>query len=384
VKRRTPQLRSSPRKRGPTTTESGSWIPGISAFTRVHSPSKTGVNALEDALCAGMNGIARRDFMLALAGAAAAWPLAARAQQARKIFRIGYLGVSSSSLEPHYVEAFRQRLRDLGHIEGESIAIEYRWADGEDDRLPNLAAELVRLNPDIIVTTGTPSTLAAMQATKTIPIIMASSADPVAAGLVANLARPKENVTGFTILGPELEAKRLELLKQTVPSAARVAILRNPSNPAVVSYFEAIKTASQSLRIAVDPVAEVRRADEFDDAFSAIVSARPDALAVLADRFLLAHRKRIVEFAAANRLPSMYPYREYVDAGGLISYAPSNVELFRGAAIYVDKILKGAKPTDLPVQEPTKFELVVNLKTAKALGLTIPPTLLFTADEVIE
>jgi putative ABC transport system substrate-binding protein len=331
-----------------------------------------------------MNGIARRDFMLALAGAAAAWPLAARAQQARKIFRIGYLGVSSSSLEPHYVEAFRQRLRDLGHIEGESIAIEYRWADGEDDRLPNLAAELVRLNPDIIVTTGTPSTLAAMQATKTIPIIMASSADPVAAGLVANLARPKENVTGFTILGPELEAKRLELLKQTVPSAARVAILRNPSNPAVVSYFEAIKTASQSLRIAVDPVAEVRRADEFDDAFSAIVSARPDALAVLADRFLLAHRKRIVEFAAANRLPSMYPYREYVDAGGLISYAPSNVELFRGAAIYVDKILKGAKPTDLPVQEPTKFELVVNLKTAKALGLTIPPTLLFTADEVIE
>jgi ABC-type uncharacterized transport system substrate-binding protein len=384
VKRRTPQLRSSPRKRGPTTTESGSWIPGISAFTRVHSPSKTGVNALEDALCAGMNGIARRDFMLALAGAAAAWPLAARAQQARKIFRIGYLGVSSSSLEPHYVEAFRQRLRDLGHIEGESIAIEYRWADGEDDRLPNLAAELVRLNPDIIVTTGTPSTLAAMQATKTIPIIMASSADPVAAGLVANLARPKENVTGFTILGPELEAKRLELLKQTVPSAARVAILRNPSNPAVVSYFEAIKTASQSLRIAVDPVAEVRRAEEFDDAFSAIVSARPDALAVLADRFLLAHRKRIVEFAAANRLPSMYPYREYVDAGGLISYAPSNVELFRGAAIYVDKILKGAKPTDLPVQEPTKFELVVNLKTAKALGLTIPPTLLFTADEVIE
>jgi putative ABC transport system substrate-binding protein len=326
----------------------------------------------------------RRDFALLLGGAAVAWPLAARAQQARKIFRIGYLGVSSSSLEPHYVEAFRQRLRDLGHIEGESIAIEYRWADGEDDRLPNLAAELVRLNPDIIVTTGTPSTLAAMQATKTIPIIMASSADPVAAGLVANLARPKENVTGFTILGPELEAKRLELLKQTVPSAARVAILRNPSNPAVVSYFEAIKTASQSLRIAVDPVAEVRRAEEFDDAFSAIVSARPDALAVLADRFLLAHRKRIVEFAAANRLPSMYPYREYVDAGGLISYAPSNVELFRGAAIYVDKILKGAKPTDLPVQEPTKFELVVNLKTAKALGLTIPPTLLFTADEVIE
>jgi putative ABC transport system substrate-binding protein len=287
-------------------------------------------------------------------------------------------------LEPHYVGAFRQKLRELGYVDGENIAIEYRWAEGQDDRLPSLAIELVRLHPDIIVTTGTPGALAAMQATKTIPIVMASSADPVAAGLVASLARPRENVTGFTILGPELEAKRLELLKQTVPSVARVAILRNPSNPAVVSYFEATKTAGRTLQIALDPVAEVRRADEFDEAFLAIASARPHALAVLADRFLLAHRKRIIEFAAANQLPSMYPYREYVDAGGLISYAPSNIELFRGAATYVDKILKGAKPSDLPVQEPTKFELVVNLKTAKALGLTVPSTLLATADEVIE
>src|SRR5262245_34017039 len=234
------------------------------------------------------------------------------------------------------------------------------------------------------VTTGTPGGLAAMQATKTIPIVMASSADPVAAGLVASLARPRENVTGFTILGPELEAKRLELLKQTVPNAARVAILRNPSNPAVVSYFEATKTAGSTLRIVLDPVAEVRRADEFDNAFLAIANARPHALAVLADRFLLAYRRQIVKFAAANQLPSMYPYREYVDAGGLMSYAPSNIELFRGAATYVDKILKGARPSDLPVQEPTKFELVVNLKTAKGLGLTVPPTLLATADEVIE
>jgi putative tryptophan/tyrosine transport system substrate-binding protein len=247
-----------------------------------------------------------------------------------------------------------------------------------------LATELVRLNPDIIVTTGTPGALAAMQATKTIPIVMASSADPVAAGLVASLARPRENVTGFTILGPELEAKRLELLKQTIPNAARVAILRNPNNPAVVSYFDATKTASRTLQIALEPVAEVRRAEEFDNAFIAIASARPDALAVLADRFLLAHRKRIVEFAAANLLPSMYPYRQYVDAGGLLSYAPSNIELFRGAATYVDRILKGAKPSDLPVQEPTKFELVVNLKTAKALGLTVPSTLLARADDVIE
>jgi ABC-type uncharacterized transport system substrate-binding protein len=328
--------------------------------------------------------VRRREFIKLIGGAAAAWPVATRAQQGGKTFRIGYLGVSSSSLEPHYVAAFREKLRELGRVDGENIAIEYRWAEGQDDRLPSLATELVGLRPDIIVTTGTPGALAAMQATKTIPIVMASSADPVAAGLVASLARPRENVTGFTILGPELEAKRLELLKQTVPSLSRVAILRNPSNPAVVSYFEATKTAAQTLQIALDPVAEVRQPDEFDAAFLSIARARPHALAVLADRFLLAHRKQIVEFAAANQLPSMYPYREYVDAGGLISYAPSNIELFRGAATYVDKILKGAKPSDLPVQEPTKFEFVVNLKTAKVLGLTIPPTLLATADEVIE
>jgi putative tryptophan/tyrosine transport system substrate-binding protein len=325
----------------------------------------------------------KRRAFITLLGGAAAWPFVAHAQQPGKRSRIGYLGVSSSSLEPHYVDAFRQKLRDLGYIDGENIAIEFRWAEGQDDR-PGLATALVSLNPDVIVTTGTPGALAAMQATKTIPIVMASSADPVAAGLVASLARPRENVTGFTILGAELEGKRLELLKQAVPNAARVAILRNPSNPAVVSYFEETKTAARTLQIALHPVVEVRRADEFDDAFLAIASARPHALAVLADRFLLAHRKRIIEFAAANQLPSMYPYREYVDAGGLISYAPSNIELFRGAATYVDKILKGARPSDLPVQEPTKFELVVNLKTAKALGLEVPPTLLARADEVIE
>jgi len=325
----------------------------------------------------------RREFIALIANVMVR-PKMAHAQQAGKRPRIGYLGVSSSSLEPHYVGAFRPKLRELGHVDGENLAIEYRRAEGQDDRLPSLAIELVGLHPDIIVTTGTPGALAAMQATKTIPIVMASSADPVAAGLVASLARPRENVTGFTILGPELEAKRLELLKQTVPNVARIGILRNPSNPAVVSYFEATKTAGRSLQIALDPVAEVRRVDEFDNAFLAIASARTHALALLADRFLLAHRDRIVEFAAAQQLPSMYPYREYVDAGGLISYAPSYIELFRGAATYVDKILKGAKPSDLPIQEPTKFELVVNLKTAKALGLTVPPTLLATADEVIE
>jgi putative tryptophan/tyrosine transport system substrate-binding protein len=326
----------------------------------------------------------RREFITLLCGAAAAWPLAARAQRPGKLFRIGYLGISSPTLEPHYVEAFRQRLRELGHMEGENITIEYRWAEGQDSRLPKLASELVRLKPGVIVTTGTPGALAAIQATKTIPIVMASSADPVASGLVSSLARPSGNVTGFTILGPELEGKRLELLLQTVPGLSRLAILWNPSNPGIVSYFETVRNAGRNLRISLDPVVEVRSAEELDNAFSTIASARPQALAVIADRFLLAHRRQIVEFAAVNRLPSMYPYREYVDAGGLMSYAPSNVELFRGAATYVDKILKGARPGELPIQEPTKFELVLNLKTAKTLGLAVPPTVIARADDVIE
>jgi putative ABC transport system substrate-binding protein len=325
----------------------------------------------------------RREF-ISLVGAAAAWPLAARAQQVGKTPQIGYLGVSSPSLEPHYVEAFRQKLRELGHVEGKNIAIEYRWAEGQDDRLPNLTSELVRLKPDVIVTTGTPGAVAAMQATKTIPIVMASSADPVGSGLVASLARPGGNVTGFTILGPELEGKRLELLKQAVPGLSRLAVLWNPSNPGIVSYFETVKNAGRVLQISLGPVVEIRRSDELDSAFTAIASARPHALVVIADRFLLSHRKQIVEFAAVKRLPTMYRYREYVDAGGLMSYAPSNIELFLGTAIYVDKILKGAKPGDLPIQEPTKFELVINLKTAKALGLDMPLHLQQLANEMIE
>jgi putative tryptophan/tyrosine transport system substrate-binding protein len=224
-----------------------------------------------------------------------------------------------------------------------------------------------------------------MRATRTIPIVMASSADPVNAGLVASLARPGGNVTGFTILGAEMEGKRLEFLKQAIPGLSRVAVLWNPNNPAIVSYFKTIQNvAAPALRISLGPVAEVRRADELDNAFFAIASADPNALAVLADRFLLAHRKRIVEFATANRLPGMYPYREYVEVGGLMSFAPSNIELFRGAAIYVDKILKDTRPSDLPVQEPIRVELVVNLKTAKAIGIDVPASLLLRADELIE
>ena len=328
--------------------------------------------------------IDRRTFLSGTGAVLLATPLAAQAQQSSGLRRIGYLGSSSPSLEPHYVEAFRQQLRDLGYIEGQHIAIEYRWAEGRDERLPDLAAELVRLDPAVIVTTGTPGTLAAMQATKTIPIVMASSADPVRSRIVASLARPGGNVTGFTILGPELEGKRMELLKQAVPRLSRVAVLWNPANPGIAFYLEAIETAGRALHVTVGPVVEVRRAEELESAFSTVAKARPDALAVLADRSLLAHRRRIVEFATARRLPAMYPYGEYVDAGGLMSYAPSNTELFRGAATYVDKILKGANPGTLPVQEPTKFELVINLKTAKSLGLTIPQSLQLRADRVIQ
>ena len=231
----------------------------------------------------------RRDFIVLLGGAVG-WPLAARAQRLEKTPQIGYLGVSSLSLEPHYIEAFRQKLRDLGHVEGKNIAIEYRWAEGQDDRLPNLASELVRLNPDVIVTTGTPGAVAAMQGTKTIPIVMASSADPVGSGLVASLARPGGNVTGFTILGPELEGKRLELLKRAVPGLSRLAVLWNPSNPGIFSYFKTVTDASRALQISLDPVVEVRRSDELDSAFTAIAGARPHALAVIADRFLLSRR----------------------------------------------------------------------------------------------
>jgi putative ABC transport system substrate-binding protein len=327
----------------------------------------------------------RREFIALIGGTAVAWPLDTRGQQTGKASKVGYLGSSSAVLESHYVDAFRQKLRALGHVDGENITIEYRWAEGQDDRLPNLAAELVRLRPDIIVTTGTPGALAVMQATQTIPIVMASSADPVSAGLVTSLARPGGNVTGFTILGAELEGKRLEFLNQAIPNLTRVAVIWNPNNPAIVSYFDTLKkVAAPALGITLDPIREVRRADELDNAFAAIASARPQALAVVADRFLLSQRKRIVEFAAANRLSSMFPYREYVDAGGLMSFAPSNTELFRGAATYVDKILKGAKPGDLPVQEPTRFELVINLKTAKAIGIDVSASLLLLADELIE
>jgi putative tryptophan/tyrosine transport system substrate-binding protein len=326
----------------------------------------------------------RREFTMLL-GIAAAWPMAAQAQQTGKVSRIGYLGTSSPSLERPLVDAFRQKLRDLGRVEGENIAIEYRWAQGRDDQLPSLALELVRLKPDVIVTTGTPGTLAAKQATSTIPIVFASSGNPVLGGLVASYARPGGNITGFTILGPDLEGKRLELLKDTVSGLSRVAVLWNPTNPGLTAgYYQQMRTSATALGVTVSVAAEIRRPDDLENAFAAIAKERPHALFVLADRLLLAHRTQIVNFAATSQLPGMYPYREYVDAGGLMSYAPSDIDQFRRTAVYVDRILKGTKPADLPVEEPTKFEFVINMKTAKALRLTIPNSLQLLADEVIE
>ena len=301
-----------------------------------------------------------------------------------RIPRIGYLGNSSPSLEANLVEAFRHGLRERGYVENQNIVVEYRWAEGQYERFPALVADFVRLKVDVIVTAGTPGALAATQVTQTIPIVMAVAGDPVAAGLVASHARPGGNVTGSTSIAPDLEGKRLELLKAALPTLTRVAVLWNPANSVSAIIFKETQLAASALGITLQPVVAVRETDEFAAAFATIGQERPDALAVVADRFLLAHRRRIVDFAAQSRLPAMYPFREFADDGGLMAYAPSYTDLFRRTATFVDKILKGAKPGDLPVEQPSKFELVINLKTAKALGLTLPESLLTRADEVIE
>jgi putative tryptophan/tyrosine transport system substrate-binding protein len=325
----------------------------------------------------------RRKFITLLGGAAAAWPLAARAQQTGKVSRIGYLGSSTASLEQRDLDAFRLTLRDLGHVEGNNITIEYRWAEGDDSRLPGLAVELVNLKVDVIVTLGTPGTVAAKQATNTIPIVCASFGNPVESGLVASYARPGGNVTGFSS-PPELESKRLEILKDVVPGLSRIAVMWNSANAAVGAFYRQVQTAAAALGVTLQPVVEVGRVDDFERAFSIIGRARPDALVVVADRFLLAHRKEIVAFAAINRLPGMYPYQAFVSAGGLLSYAANDIDQFRRTAIYVDKILRGAKPADLPIQDSTKYELAINLNAAKALGLEVPSHIQQLADEVIE
>ncbi len=310
-------------------------------------------------------------------------PLAAEAQPPERTVTIGYLGNSSPALEANLVAAFREGLRQLGYLEGRNLIIKYEWVEGQQERYPVLARELARLQPDVILTAGTPGTLAAKQATQSIPIVAAVAGDPVQAGLVSSLAKPGGNVTGLSGATPELEGKRLDLLKQAVPNLSRVAILLNPANPFTTIAWKTNQSAAAALGVKLQPV-EARGAGDLDRALASIKAARPHGLIIIADRLLLAYRAPIVQFVTKNRLPGMFPFREFVQEGGLMAYGPDYVDLFRRAATYVDKILKGAKPADLPVEQPTKFELVINLKTAKALGLTIPPSLLLQVDQVIE
>jgi len=309
-------------------------------------------------------------------------PLAAWAQQqAGKLSRIGVLlNLYPTDADPP--QALRQGLRELGYVEGQNLVIDWRYQLGRADRLPTLAAELVRLKPDVIVADATGAVRAAMQVTSTIPIVMASSADAVGTGLVANLGRPGRNVTGVTIMLQEMSTKRLQLLKEAVPSVSRVAVLWDPALPWHPVMLKEVEAAARSLRL--QPIAiAVRSRDDFGNAFAEIASARVDALFVSETMTPIA-RRQIVDFAAKNRQPTMFMNRDYVAAGGLMSYAPDFSDAFRHAAQYVDKILKGARPADLPVEQPTKFELVINLKTSRTLGITVSPGLLATADELIE
>jgi putative ABC transport system substrate-binding protein len=329
--------------------------------------------------------IDRRAFIGTVAGALLAAPLAAEAQQAAKGPRVGYLGTNLSA-SPHLPEAFRQGLRDLGYVEGHNLVIEYRFAEGKGERFPTLAAELVALKIDVIVATSTPAALAAKQATKTLPIVFIAVADPVTSGLVTSLARPGGNITGSSNVASDLVGKALEQLKQAVPGVSRVAVLWQPGGQGERTDKDMLKGAegaARALGVQLQFV-EARGPADFDRAFSDMTRARADALSVLPSPMFFNERTRLVDLAAKNRLSAVYPWRDGVDAGGLMAYGPNIADLFRRAATYVDKILKGAKPGDLPVEQPTKFELVINLKTAKALGLTIPPSLLQRADQVIE
>ena len=322
----------------------------------------------------------RRTFLCGLTLGTLCGPLASGAEQPGKVARIGYLSLGSSTSAPH---AFRQGLRDFGYVEGQNIVIEYRYAEGRAERLPDLAAELLRLNVDVIVAGGTPAPLAAKHATGTIPIVMTSAGDPVGSGLVASLARPGGNVTGLSTFTRELAAKRLQLLKEVVPGASRVAVLWNAANPYAVLNMRETEAAARTLGGQVQSL-EVRGPDDVENAFPAAIRGRAGALIVVDDPLTYLYRMRIADLAARNRLPAMYGFREYAEAGGLMAFGASLADLGRRAATYVDKILKGARPADLPVEQPTKFELVINMKTAKALGLTIPQSLLLRADEVIQ
>ena len=304
----------------------------------------------------------------------------AEAQQPKKIPRIGVLRPGLAAAQNH--GAFRQGLRELGYVEGQNVVLEFRDGEAKAERLPGLAAELVRLKVDVIVTSSTPAIQAVKQATGTIPIVMAFSGDPVGTGLVASLAKPGGNITGLSDIGPEISGKQLELLKEVFPTIARVAFFLNPSNQSNRLRLKAAEVTARELKVQVQAL-EVRNANDFEKAFSAISKGKAQALMTVRDPAIYTNQKLVLEFAADNRLPTMHMDKEPVEAGGLMSYGPNVPDLFRRAAIYVDKILKGAKPADLPVERPIKFEFVINLKTAKQIGLTIPPNVLARADRVI-
>ena len=324
----------------------------------------------------------RRTFLAGTGAVLLAAPLAAKAQGPAKAPRIGFLSPLSLTADTR-LEAFLQGLRELGYVDGQTIAIEFRFAEGKSERLPALAAELVRLKVDVIVATAQASTEAAKRATGTIPIVFAVVGDPVAAGLVSSLARPGGNITGLASAAPEVVGKQLELLKEVAPRISRVAILKNPNNPGHSVVLRQAEDAARALGMHLQ-VLEARNPSEIDAAFAAMRSQRAGGVLVVRDALVLAQRTQIAALTAKSRLPAVYGFRENVEAGGLMAYGASVSAMYRRAATYVDKILKGAKPGDLPVEQPTKFELIVNLKTAKALGLTIPPSLLARADEVIQ
>jgi putative ABC transport system substrate-binding protein len=323
-------------------------------------------------------------FALSLVGALlCALSFAAHAQQPAKVPRIGYLTGSSSAGESPRVEAFRQGLRDLGYVEGKNIAIEYRYADAKFDKLPALADELIRLKVDVLVVSTTLGVQAAKKATRTIPIVFSGVTDPVATGLVDSLARPGGNITGFTNIASVLSGKRLELLKETVPRLSRVAVLWDPRNAGSTPQWKESQLSAKELGLQLYSM-EVSSDDKYESAFKEAIKARSAALAVTADPLSNSHPKRIADLAAKNRLPAIYPWKHFVDSGGLMSYGPIFAAVGRDVARYVDKILKGTKPADLPVEQPTRFELVINLRAAKALGLTIPPVVLMRAEKVIK
>jgi putative ABC transport system substrate-binding protein len=326
--------------------------------------------------------IGRRKFLATLGGVAVAWPLAARAQQSGKLPTIGYLGANTPSTGSQWAAAFAQRLRELGWIENRTVAIEYRWGEGRDERFAEIAAEFIRLKVDVIVTYGTPSSIAAKKATAVIPIVFAAAGDPVGTGLVASLARPGGNITGLSIQQTDLASKRLEMLREVLPGLRALAILVDIGSPNSVLEMGEARAAARTLGLDV-VTSEIQRAEDIAPAFDSL-KGRADALYVSAAPLVTTNRTRINTLALGMRLATMHTFRENAEVGGLMSYGPNLPNQFRRAADYVDKILRGAKPGDIPVEQPTKFDLIINITTAKALGLKIPPSLLARADEVIE